>query len=69
MAPLLKLWILFNLKKGIKASVFFIAVETCKSSNYKELVEFYVTCIRPDLTYACEVFNFNLQDKLKSSLE
>ena len=33
----------------------------------KELVEFYVTCIRPVLTYACEVFN--LQEKLKSSLE
>jgi hypothetical protein len=32
-------------------------------------VEFYVTCIRPVLTYACEVFNFNLQEKLKSSLE
>ena len=35
----------------------------------KELVEFYVTCSRPVLTYACEVFNFNLQGKLKSSLE
>jgi hypothetical protein len=32
-------------------------------------VEFYVTCIRPVLTYVCEVFNFNLQEKLKWWLE
>ena len=38
-------------------------------SQRKDLVTFYVTCIRPALTHACEVYNFNLQEKQKSSLE
>ncbi len=35
----------------------------------KDLVNFYITCIRPVLTYACEVFNFSLHDNLKSLLK
>ena len=35
----------------------------------KDLVTFYVTCIRPVLTCACEVYSFNLQEKQKSSLQ
>ena len=32
-------------------------------------MKFYATSIRPVLTYACDVYNFNLQEKQKSSLE
>ena len=55
-------------KKTSKCLYFLSQLKRVKVQT-KELVEFYVTCIRPVLTYACEVLNFNLQDKLKSSLE
>jgi hypothetical protein len=49
--------------------LYFLSQLKRENVQTKEQVEFYVTCIRPVLTYACEVFNFNLQEKLKSSLE
>ena len=49
--------------------LYFLSQLKRENVQTKELVEFYVTCIRPVLTYACEVFNFNLLEKLKSSLE
>jgi hypothetical protein len=51
-------------KKASKRLYFLSQLKRAKVQT-KELVEFYVTCIRPVLTYACEVFNFNLQEKLK----
>ena len=35
----------------------------------RDLMKFYVTCIRLLLTYPCEVYNFNIQEKQKSPLE
>lgn len=35
----------------------------------KDLVRFYITCIRPVLLYACQVFHFNLPEYLNVSLE
>ena len=35
----------------------------------QDLMIFFTTCIHPLLTYAYEVYNFNLQEKQKSSLE
>ena len=55
-------------KKASKRLYFLSQFKRAKVQS-KDLLEFYVTCIRPVLTYACEVFNFNLQEKLKSSLE
>ena len=55
-------------KKASKRLYFLSQLKRAKVQS-RELVEFYVTCIRPVLTYACEVFNFNLQDKLKLSME
>jgi hypothetical protein len=55
-------------KKASKRLYFLSQLKRVKVQT-KELVEFYVTCIRPVLTNVCEVFNFNLQGKLKSSFE
>ena len=55
-------------KKASKRLYFLSQLKRAKVQS-RELVEFYVTCIRPVLTYACEVFNFNLQEKLKLSME
>ena len=48
-------------KKASKRLYFLSQLKRAKVQS-REQVEFYVTCIRPVLTYACEVFNFNLQE-------
>ncbi len=55
-------------KKASKRLYFLSQLKRAKVPT-KDLVNFYITCIRPVLTYACEVFNFSLQDNLKSLLE
>jgi hypothetical protein len=55
-------------KKASKRLYFLSQLKRAKVPT-KELVNFHITCIRPVLTYACEVFNFSLQDNLKSLLE
>ena len=55
--------------KKASERLYFLSQLTRAKVQRKDLVKFYVTCIRPALTYACEVYNFNLQEKEKSSLE
>ena len=55
-------------KKASKRLNFLSQLKRAKVQG-EDLVKFYVTCIRPVLTYACEVYNFNLQEKQKLSLE
>ena len=55
-------------KKASKRLYFLSQLKRAKVQR-KDLMKFYVTCIRPVLTYACEVDNFNVQEKQKSSLD
>ena len=55
-------------KKASKRLYFLPQLKRAKVQG-KDLVKFYVTCIRPVLTYASEVYNFNLQEKQKLFLE
>ena len=49
--------------KKASERLYFLSQLTRAKVQRKDLVKFYVTCIRPALTYACEVYNFNLQEK------
>ena len=55
-------------KKASKRLYFLSQLKRAKVSS-KELVNFYVTCIRSLLLYSCQVFHFNLPEFLNIMLE
>ncbi len=56
------------IKKASKRLYFLSQLKRAKI-HPKDLVKFYITCIRSILTYACQVFHFSLPDYLCTTLE
>ena len=56
------------IKKASKRLYFLSQLKRAKI-HPKDLVKFYITCIRSILTYACQVFHFSLPDYLCTALE